>query len=85
MDNIFQYITNSKGQREFVIVPIDQYNSLIESQKRLKKLEKIDLSQEEKDPSKMSKEEFFAKIDKARAGKKIRMSREEMRKMLLSE
>ena len=85
MDNIFQYITNSKGQREAVIVPIDQYNSLIESQKRLKKLEKIDLSQEEKDPSKMSKEEFFAKIDKARAGKKIRMSREEMRKMLLSE
>ena len=42
MDNIFQYITNSKGQREAVIVPIDQYNSLIESQKRLKKLEKID-------------------------------------------
>lgn len=39
---------------------------------------------EEKDPAKMSKEEYFSMIDKARAGKKIKMSREEMRKLLLS-
>ena len=37
---------------------------------------------EEADPTKMTKEEFFAKIDEAIKGKKIRMSREEMRKML---
>lgn len=82
--DMFQFITNSDGKKEAVIVPIEQFDSLIESQKRLKELEEVDLSQKEKDPSKMSKEEFFAKIDKARAGKKIRMSREEMRKMLLS-
>ena len=50
-----------------------------------KRVEAKSIKIEEKDPTKMSKEEFFAKIDKARAGKKIRMSREEMRKMLLSE
>ena len=50
----------------------------------LKKFKAKSIKIEEKDPTKMSKEEFFAKIDKARAGKKIRMSREEMRKMLLS-
>ena len=40
-------------------------------------------SNEEKDPTKMTKEEFFAKIDEARKGKKIKMSREEMRKLLI--
>lgn len=39
---------------------------------------------EEKDPTEMTKEEFFAKIDRARTGKKIKMSREEMRNLLLS-
>lgn len=38
---------------------------------------------EEKDDTKMTKEEFFAKIDRARAGKKHRISMEEMQKMLL--
>ena len=38
---------------------------------------------EEADPTKMSKEEFFAKIDKARKGKKVKMSRDEMRKLLI--
>lgn len=38
---------------------------------------------EEKDDTKMTKEDFFAMIDKARAGKKYKISREEMRKMLL--
>lgn len=38
---------------------------------------------EEKDPTKMTKEEYFAKIDEARKGKKIKISREEMRKMLI--
>lgn len=39
---------------------------------------------QEKDDTKMSKEAFFAKIDKARTGKTIKMSREEMRNFLLS-
>lgn len=38
---------------------------------------------EEKDDSLMTKEEYFAMIDRARAGKKHEISREEMRKMLL--
>ena len=38
---------------------------------RLKDLEEVDLSQEEKDPTKMSKEEFFAMIDKRRKSKSI--------------
>lgn len=38
---------------------------------------------EEKDDTKMSKEEFFAKIDRARTGKKYRISMEEMQKILL--
>lgn len=62
---------------------IEQYNSLIESQKRLKELEKVDLSQKEKDTAKMSKEEFFAMIDKRRKSKSIEMSMEEMQKILL--
>lgn len=37
----------------------------------------------EKDDTQMTKEEFFAKIDRARAGKKHRISMEEMQKMLL--
>ena len=37
---------------------------------------------EEKDETLMTKEAFFAKIDRARAGKKIQMSREELRKLM---
>ena len=37
---------------------------------------------EEKDGTLMTKEAFFAKIDRARAGEKIQMSREEMKKMM---
>ena len=37
---------------------------------------------EEKDETLMTKEAFFAKIDRARAGEKIQMSREEMRKLM---
>ena len=37
---------------------------------------------EEKDENLMTKEAFFAKIDRARAGKKIQMSREELRKLM---
>ena len=50
---------------------------------RLKELEEVDLSQEEEDPAKMSKEEFFAMIDKRRKSKSIEMSMEEMQKFLL--
>lgn len=39
-------------------------------------------SNEEKDPTKMTKEEYFSMIDEARKGEKKKMSREEMRKML---
>ena len=81
--DMFQFITNSEGKKKAVIVPIEQYNSLIESQKRLKELEEVDLSQKEKDPAKMSKEEFFAMIDKRRKSKSIEMSMEEMQKFLL--
>ena len=37
---------------------------------------------EKKDETLMTKEAFFAKIDRARAGKKIQMSREEMKKLM---
>ena len=37
---------------------------------------------EEKDETLMTKEAFFAKIDRARAGEKIQMSREELRKLM---
>lgn len=37
---------------------------------------------EEKDETLMTKEAFFAKIDCARAGEKIQMSREEMKKLM---
>lgn len=49
---------------------------------RLKDLEEVDLSQEEEDPAKMSKEEFFAMIDKRRKSKSIKMSMEEMQDVL---
>ena len=45
---MFQFITNSEGKKEAVIVPIEQYNSLIESQKRLKELEEVDLHKRKK-------------------------------------
>lgn len=80
---MFQFITNSEGKKKAVIVPIEQYNSLIESQKRLKELEKVDLSQKEKDTAKMSKEEFFAMIDKRRKSKSIKMSMEDMQDLLV--
>ncbi len=38
---------------------------------------------EQKDDTKMTKEEYYQMIDEARKGKKIRMSREEMRKLML--
>ncbi len=81
--DMFQFITNSEGKKKAVIVPIEQYNSLIESQKRLKELEEVDLSQKEKDPAKMSRKDFFAMIDKRRKSKSIEMSMEEMQKILL--
>lgn len=37
---------------------------------------------EEKDETLMTKEAFFAKIDRARSGEKIQMSREEMKKLM---
>lgn len=37
---------------------------------------------EEKDETLMTKEAFFAKIDRARVGEKIQMSREEMKKLM---
>ena len=37
---------------------------------------------EEKDETLMTKEAFFAKIDRARAVEKIQMSREEMKKLM---
>ena len=80
---MFQFITNSEGKKKAVIIPIEQYNSLIESQKRLKELEEVDLSQKEKDPAKMSRKDFFAMIDKRRKSKSIEMSMEEMQKILL--
>ena len=39
----------------------------------------------EKDDTLMSEKEYFAMIDRARAGKKHEISREEMRKMLLGD
>ncbi|GJH40298.1 hypothetical protein RCZ04_08480 [Capnocytophaga sp. HP1101] len=39
---------------------------------------------EEKDETLMTQEAFFAKIDRARAGKKIQMSREELRKLMFN-
>ena len=81
--DMFQFITNSEGKKKAVIVPIEQYNSLIESQKRLKELEEVDLSQKEKDPAKMSRKDFFAMIEKRRKRKSIELSMEEMQKILL--
>ena len=41
--DMFQFITNSDGKKEAVIIPIKQFDSLIESQKRLEELEEGDL------------------------------------------
>lgn len=50
----------------------------------LKRLKAKNISFEKvEDDTKMSKKEYFAMIDKARKGKKVKMSREEMKKMLL--
>ena len=61
---------NEAKKNEEGYIPIDEAFKIIEEKKK-------------KDPAKMSKEEFFAKIDKARAGKKIRMSREDMQDLLV--
>lgn len=37
---------------------------------------------QEKDETEMTKEAFFAKVDRARKGKMIHMSREEMKKLM---
>lgn len=37
---------------------------------------------QEKDETEMTKEAFFAKVDRARKGKMIHMSREEMKKLI---
>ena len=37
---------------------------------------------QEKDETEMTKETFFAKVDRARKGKMIHMSREEMKKLI---
>jgi len=50
--------------------------------KSLKAATNTKVVKEEKDESLMTKEAFFAKIDRARAGKKIQMSREELRKLM---
>ena len=43
---------------------------------------KTKVIQEEKDETEMTKEAFFAKVDRARKGKMIHMSREEMKKLI---
>lgn len=48
----------------------------------LKKFKAKSIKVEEKDPTKMSKEEFFAKIDKARQEPTKRMTREERKTFL---
>ena len=40
------------------------------------------IKEEEKDDTEMTKEAFFAKVDRARKGKMIHMSREEMKKLM---
>ena len=49
----------------------------------LKKFQAKSLKIEETDPARMTKEEYFGMIDEARKGKKKKMSREEMRKLLI--
>ena len=122
-----QYLTNAKGKKKAIVLPIKMYEKLLdkldeledirlynEAKKneenyipidevfkiiegkrknkmknkdkediRLKDLEEVDLSQEEKDPTKMSKEEFFAMIDKRRKSKSIKMSMEDMQDLLV--
>jgi len=43
---------------------------------------KTKVIQEEKDETEMTKEAFFAKVDRARKGKMIHMSREEIKKLI---
>ena len=45
---------------------------------------KTTILEKKEDDTLMSQEDFFAMIDKAHASKKTKISREEMRKMLLS-
>lgn len=46
---------------------------------------KIDFPKEENDDTKMTKEEYFAMIDRRRRGKGVEMSMDEMRKFLLED
>ena len=48
----------------------------------LKQFKAKSIKIEEKDTTKMSKEEFFAMVDKARAGKKTKASKQELLDML---
>ena len=56
------------------------FQSEIQAVNSLKATTKV--IKEEKDETLMTKEAFFAKIDRARAGEKIQMSREEMKKLM---
>ena len=57
--DMFQFITNSEGKKKAVIIPIEQYNSLIESQKRLKELEEVDLHKRKKTLLKWVRKNFL--------------------------
>jgi hypothetical protein len=58
-----QYLTDAKGKKKAVIVPIEQYNFLIKSQKRLKEMEEMeeDLKDYRKAKNEASKYEPFVK------------------------
>lgn len=51
----------------------------------LKKFKAKSITKKKKDPTKMSKEEFFHMIDKRRKSKNIKMNMEEMQKLLLED
>lgn len=56
----------------------------LERLEKLKILEEVDLfTLDKNDPTKMTKEEYFSMIDEARKGEKKKMSREEMKKLLI--
>jgi hypothetical protein len=61
-----QYLTDAKGKKKAVIVPIEQYNFLIKSQKRLKEMEEMeeDLKDYRKAKNEASKYEPFELVVK---------------------
>ena len=69
--------TTIKFQSEIQAVDFPFIERILNSLKATTKVIK-----EEKDETLMTKEAFFAKIDRARAGEKIQMSREEMKKLM---